>query len=190
MRWANEDQWANAVQSIASDFGIPSNLVLAIIAQESGFVPTASRQETAIGDVSAGLMQILYGTAKGEGYTGELGSPRLLSGLYDPSTNLHYGISYLASQYERTNGYIPETISAYNGGYRPNLGFGAPATKSLTLCLARDATGKCIKTRNVAVGEFGNKPYVDAVLSNYAYFESKNPTVVQEEPLPISQECR
>jgi hypothetical protein len=117
-------------------------------------------------------MQILYGTARGVGYTGPFGNARDLSGLFDPVTNIEYGTAYLAEQYRKAAGSEAGAASAYNGGWRPQYGFGLPATKTVTLCLVRDPAGNCLKTRTVQPGEYGNKPYVDAVLANLDYFRS------------------
>ena len=173
-RWANEARWDDIIKDAASRHGVPYPLVQAVIGRESQFNPAAWRAEPAIGDGSAGLMQILLGTARGEGYTGPLGDSRSLTGLFDPATNIEYGTAYLARQYGRAGGDEAGAVSAYNGGWRPELGFGRPATKPLRLCLARSQTeGQCIKWRDVKPGEYGNQPHVDAVLSNLAYFEAK-----------------
>ncbi len=180
-RWLNEDAYDGIIRPIASEYGVPVALIKAIIAKESGFRPAAYRAEVAINDASRGLMQILLGTAKGEGYGGVGGDASKLTGLFDPATNIEYGTSYLASRLRTTGGDVRGAISAYNGGYRPELGFGKVATKPLRLCLARDNAGNCIQYRNVAVGEYGNQPYVNDVLANLAYFESKErtpPTVI------------
>lgn len=187
-RWANEHTWDTAIQSASVRFGVPVALIKAIIGQESAFRPTAYRAEPAIGDASIGLMQILYATAKGEGYTGPVGSATGLTGLYDPATNVMYGTSYLATCLARANGLIPAAISMYNGGYRPELGFGAPAPKRVVVCLRRDNTGKCIESKTVEAGQFANQSYINAVLSNIAYFESQAqspPTVVGDVSPPL-----
>jgi hypothetical protein len=178
-RWANETKWDAVINDVAEHYGVPSDLVRAIIATESQFIPSAVRQEAK--DASAGLMQILLGTARGEGYDGALGAPGALSGLFDPVTNLTYGTSYLAHQYHTAGGSIPRTASAYNGGYRPDLGFGSPATHAMTICLQKDTTGKCVKTRSVKQGEFSNQPYVDAVLANMDYFQKKRAPILSGE---------
>lgn len=176
MRWANEEKWDALIESAASRFQVPADLVRAIIAVESQFNPAAYRIETAQNDQSSGLMQILLNTARGEGYNGPLGEPGSLTGIFNPSMNIVFGTSYLAGQYERAGGDVEATASAYNGGWNPSLGFGAKATRPVTVCLARDRNGKCIKVRNVPVGEYGNQPYVDAVLRNLAYFHGKQRT--------------
>ncbi len=150
----------------ATAHGLPVSLVLAIMSQESGFRASAYRAEPKINDGSHGLMQLLYRTADSLGYRGPVGEASKLSGLYDPATNIELGAKLLAANL-RLAGDIGGAISAYNGGYRPNLGFGKPAMKALTVCLARDqVTGKCIRSRDVPAGE----PYVTAVLSRmHAY---------------------
>jgi hypothetical protein len=184
-RWANEHTWDAAIQSASVRYGVPVSLIKAIIGQESAFRPTAFRAEPAISDASIGLMQILLATARGEGYTGANGIAAGLTGLYDPATNIQYGTSYLATCLARTNGVIPSAISAYNGGFRPDIGFGAPAPKRTIVCLRRDSAGKCIESRTVEPGQYANQPYVNAVLNNIAYFESQSgepPSVVATSP--------
>ena len=172
-RWANEDLWAGVIAGAAARHGIPVALLNAVIAVESGFRPDAYRPEVAIGDGSAGLTQILLGTARGEGYAGVLGEGGNLTGLFDPATNIEYGASYLARQYTRASGDIRGAASAYNGGWRPSLGFGVPATVPLTVVLARDALGNVLRRATVQPGQYGNQSYVDAVMGNYDYFAKK-----------------
>lgn len=165
MRWANEDRWLADITEIANRHGVPVPMVLAIIAVESGFRPDAFRQEA--NDASYGLMQILTGTAHGVGFSGEP------SELLDPVTNIEYGTAYLAEQWDRAGGDPAAAASAYNGGWRPDIGFGARATRPLTICLMRDTAGNCVKTHNVQPGEFSNQSYADAVLANLQYFQAK-----------------
>ena len=60
---------------------------------------------------------------------------------------------------------------------------GYRATAPITVCLARNPAGTCIQSRSVAVGEFGNQPYVDKVHSYFEYF-LRNPVVVTPPPGP------
>jgi Transglycosylase SLT domain len=174
--WSKENAFDGAVNAAASRFNVPSALIKAFIGAESSFDPNAFRPEVAINDASIGLMQILYGTARGEGYTGQM------SGLYDPATNIYYGTSYLAEQLGRAGGNVASAISAYNGGWRPDIGFGAPATRALRICLRKDTSGNCVEWRNVPVGEYSNQPYVNKVLGFYNYFRTKTPATL---PAPI-----
>lgn len=168
-RFIHEADYVNYVNAEASSQGVPVALVNAIIGAESAFIASAHRPEPQINDASWGLMQLLYRTARGLGYSGDP------SGLLDPSTNIHFGTMLLAQLLSRTNGDIAATASAYNGGYRPRLAFGAKATSTLTVCLAHDpTTGECIRSRTVSPGEYANQQYVDRVMSNYRYFLSQS----------------
>src|SRR3954468_198549 len=97
-RWANEDAYDGIIRPIAAEYNVPVALIKAMIAQESGFRPNAYRAEVAANDASRGLMQLLLATARGEGYDGNAGDATQLTGLFNPSTNIEYGTSYLASQ--------------------------------------------------------------------------------------------
>lgn len=171
-RWASENAFDAQVSMAARNFVVPPELIKAIIAQESRFNPRAERVEAAISDKSVGLMQILYSTAKGEGYSGPIGTAAALDGLYEPLTNITYGTSYLQSMLQYTGGNVAAAISAYNGGWRPDIGFGAVATRPMVICLRRDSQGRCVETKNVGVGQYSNQDYVNKVLQNYDYFRS------------------
>lgn len=97
-------------------FGLDVGDVLAFIAVESAFKPTAYRWEPLKLDASYGLMQIMYKTAQWLGYPG---APE---GLYDPETNIYWGMRYIAycrdylSQRMGRDPSWDELASAYNGG--------------------------------------------------------------------------
>lgn len=137
-RWSGQDAFAAEIGAAAQGYGIPLHVAYGLIAQESGFNPNA------IGDAgkSFGLVQIQLRTAQGLGYTGSS------TGLLDPATNVQLGMKYLRGQLDRA-GTIPAALSAYNGGYRPISGYGAPR----------------------ADGTFANQAYVNGVLDKAAYFE-------------------
>lgn len=164
---ANVERWRPYVEDALARNGnpFPASFALAIIQAESGGIPSAYRGEASIGDASIGLMQLLLGTAKSLGYSGGAGDATSGTGLYDPATNIGLGVTFLANLY-RTLGNLPGVASAYNGGIRANLGFGRPfpGPGTVTVCLARDATGKCISSRTVNPGEYGNAPYVNTVM--------------------------
>lgn len=178
--WAHENDYDAVIAPIARAHAVPLELVKGLIGQESQFNPNAYRFEplspttTADDDASRGLMQVLYATARGEGYTGTA------TGLFEVAPNIEFGVRYLRRQLDRSRGDVAAAISAYNGGYRPDLAFGARATKPLTICLRRDAAGKCAEYRNVAVGEFANQPYVDSVLTNVRYFAVQHARSLQD----------
>ena len=168
------------IQAASVKYRVPVPLIKAVIAQESNFNPRAYRGEAKLGDASRGLMQMLHSTARNLGYTGPAGDDaRKTGGMYDPATAIEYGTKFLAGLLTRTGGKIPEAISAYNGGFRPELGFGARATKQVTVCLARDGQGKCIRTFTAKPGMFGNQPHVDKVMG---YLKRYSPPSAAPDP--------
>jgi len=182
-QWKRENDFDAIINPVALKYNIEPAFLKAVIAQESRFNPAASRSEPQLHDASAGLMQILYSTAKDKGYRGTFGSPADLTGLFDPAINVEFGARYLRDCLARTSAHA-NAASMYNGGYRPNLGFGERATRQVTICLARDSNKKCIKSRTVLPGEFANQEYVFNVLANYAYFKALEPGTVP--PPPVS----
>lgn len=196
MRFARENDFdalvVNAVNSARNVFGPwPGGLtqqqaiaaVKAIIAKESAFNPAATRGEPQAGDASIGLMQVLYSTARKElGYPGEVGDPARLTGLYAPATNLYVGAKYLWLQLRRTGGDLEAAFSAYNGGFRPALGFGARRMANTPrVCLqwkataptdpkARNIDRDCNMVGSTAAGTFSNQRYVTVARSYYDYF--------------------
>lgn len=171
MEWTRDPrEFESAVSDSVRVFPIvPPALVFAVIGAESRFDPRARRGEPHIGDASHGLMQLLERTARSLGYHGTTES------LYIPAINIYYGAKLLSENLTRTSGRIEEAVSAYNGGFRPELGFGSRATKPVTVCLERNADGSCKRTRNVQPGEFGNQAYVDRVMKLYESFLESPP---------------
>ena len=97
--------------------------VLAIVQIESGFDPEEKRFEAHVktpatpnGDVSIGLMQVLYSTALDRGH---LGGP---AALFDPVVNVRMGMRQLLWSHEFLTARlgrapsIPEWIGSYNAG--------------------------------------------------------------------------
>ena len=117
--------------------GIPTELVLAIIHQESGGNPNSKRFEPAYlqkysGDTkfkeihittglspqdiatSYGLMQIMPMTAWG--YLSSYDkTPNLIKVLTDPSSNIRYCTSFLKTLISKNNGDLALAIKSYNG---------------------------------------------------------------------------
>ena len=58
-----------------------------------------------------GLMQIKLETARGLGYTGSR------QALYNPETNIQWGMKYLAGAHKLGNGTTCGTILRYNAGH-------------------------------------------------------------------------
>ena len=90
----------------AAQNGVPLELAHAVIRKESRHNPRATGRGT------IGLMQIKPATARGIGYRGSA------QGLYDPDTNLTWGMRYLGRAYELAGGDICGTVLRYQGGHR------------------------------------------------------------------------
>jgi soluble lytic murein transglycosylase-like protein len=90
----------------ASAYGVPVSLARAVIHVESNYRPNITGSA---GEV--GLMQIKPATARMLGYNGSV------KGLYDPETNIKYGMKYLAMAQELGNGTTCGTILKYNAGH-------------------------------------------------------------------------
>jgi soluble lytic murein transglycosylase-like protein len=86
--------------------GVPLNLAKAVIRIESNFNPNA---RGGVGEI--GLMQLRYNTARGVGYRG---SKRA---LYNPETNIRYGMKYLGQARKLAGGSLCGTILKYNAGH-------------------------------------------------------------------------
>lgn len=151
-RWARERDYDGIVANAAGSFGVPASLIKAVIAAESGFKPDAVRVESdpksdwpagVTSDASRGLMQLLCWRARELGYQGSC------DGLFEPHVNIMLGTRLLSLNYARTGAW-PNAISAYNGGVRPELGFGA----------------------RMPNGKFRNESYVDRVMTYWDYFEA------------------
>jgi soluble lytic murein transglycosylase-like protein len=90
----------------ASAEGVPPELAEAVVKVESNFNPRARGRA---GEV--GLMQIKPATARAIGYRGTT------KALYDPETNLAWGMRYLATAYQLAGGDTCGAILRYNGGH-------------------------------------------------------------------------
>lgn len=94
------------VQHYAAKHGVPRDLAHGVVMVESRYRAKATGRGGYIG-----LMQIGYRTAKGMGYSGSR------QGLYNPSTNLDYGMRYLGEAYRQAGGDYCRTVSKYQGGH-------------------------------------------------------------------------
>ncbi len=95
----------------AEAYGLPAELVKAIITVESSWHRDARNGS------SVGLMQITPGTANALGYKG---ATKL---LFDPETNIAFGVRYLAQAYALADGDLCGTVTRYQSGLtatRPN----------------------------------------------------------------------
>lgn len=173
-RWVKEHAYEDAIAAAHRAFPfIPVNVIKAVIATESSFNERAYLEEAG-GDGSVGLMQIRPSTAGDYGYHGSKAN------LFVPAVNIFYGTAHLAKlakvvpMIRTTSGdtydYLA-AVSAYNGGYRPSLGFGVRVTKPTTVCLRRDPkTGVCVRQFIAGPGQFGNQEHVDRFHAAWRYF--------------------
>lgn len=150
MLFAHEGDFDEPVNTAGAAWDVEPALIKAIIGAESEFNPNAYRQEPRINDASYGLMQLLYNTAKGMGYTGST------SGLFDSTTNIRLGTRYLADLIKTADrrGYgVDSAISAYNAGFSAQ----------------RPGDGK--RTTNDPSSPFINQGYVDKVIRFANYYQ-------------------
>ncbi len=97
---------AELVDREARANGVPVALARAVVRIESNWkVQTTGRA----GEV--GLMQIKHQTARGMGYKGSRAK------LYEPATNIRWGMRYLAGAYRLAGGDTCGTVMRYQGGH-------------------------------------------------------------------------
>ncbi|MEJ8474678.1 lytic transglycosylase domain-containing protein [Roseibium algae] len=103
---ARRSSYASMIKTAARKHGVPLKIAKAVVQVESNFNP---RARGSAGEV--GLMQIKPATARGMGYRGSTRA------LYDPKTNLEWGMKYLAGAHQRASGDVCGTILRYNAGH-------------------------------------------------------------------------
>ena len=86
--------------------GVPIKLAMAVVQVESNYRANARGRAGEIG-----LMQIMPRTARGIGYRGKM------SNLYNPATNLRYGMKYLGKAYRLGGRSTCGAILKYNAGH-------------------------------------------------------------------------
>lgn len=99
-------QYSHIIDRYAKTYGVPTSLAHAVVRHESNFQPNVRGRAGEIG-----LMQIKLSTARGLGYSGSA------KGLYEPSTNVQYGMKYLAMAQKLGGGSTCGTILKYNAGH-------------------------------------------------------------------------
>ncbi|MGH6760000.1 MAG: lytic transglycosylase domain-containing protein [Phyllobacterium sp.] len=100
------NQFSSIIKHYASTYGVPVKLAHAVVRVESNFRPNVTG-----GAGEIGLMQIKLSTARGLGYTGSA------KALYNPETNIRYGMKYLAGAHKLGDGSTCGTILKYNAGH-------------------------------------------------------------------------
>lgn len=89
------------VGEVAARYGVPKNLVMAVIAVESQFDPLAISSRGAVG-----LMQLMPETAQILG----------VSDPFDPRENIEGGVRHLRDLMDRFDNNLPLALAAYNAG--------------------------------------------------------------------------
>ncbi len=98
--------YAGIIAKHAKANGVPVALAHAVVTIESRY---RAKVTGAAGEV--GLMQIKPATARGMGYKGST------KALYNPDTNIKWGMRYLAGAVKRGGGTTCGTILKYNAGH-------------------------------------------------------------------------
>lgn len=99
-------QYGAIIARYAATYGVPVSLAHAVIRIESNYRPGARGRA---GEV--GLMQIKPATARGLGYSGSV------KALYNPDTNIRWGMKYLGMAHKLSGGTTCGTILKYNAGH-------------------------------------------------------------------------
>jgi soluble lytic murein transglycosylase-like protein len=103
---AGGGQYSAIIARYAASYGVPVSLAKAVIKIESNYRPNMVG-----GAGEIGLMQIKPATARMMGYTGSA------KGLFDPDTNIKFGMKYLAMAQGLGGGTTCGTILKYNAGH-------------------------------------------------------------------------
>ena len=102
----SQERYRLIIARYALENGISIDLAHAVVTVESNYKPYS---RGSAGEV--GLMQIKPATAKLMGYKGSS------TGLFDPETNIKYGMKYLAAAHTLGGGETCDTILKYNAGH-------------------------------------------------------------------------
>jgi soluble lytic murein transglycosylase-like protein len=102
----SEASLRDMVRREAAKVGMPAEVAEAVADVESGFNPKAVG---GVGEI--GLMQVLPSTARMLGFREPL--PR----LFDPETNVRYGVRYLGEAWRKTGEDICGTVMKYRAGH-------------------------------------------------------------------------
>ncbi|OBZ19133.1 lytic transglycosylase [Bacillus sp. FJAT-27264] len=89
------------IQTASAKYGVPVDLIKAVIDTESSFNPNVVSSAGA-----KGLMQLMDGTASGLG----------VSNPFDPAQSIDGGVRYLSYQLQRFGGEEKMALAAYNAG--------------------------------------------------------------------------
>lgn len=153
---------------------VPAAFVHRVVKRESNYNARAK------GGSALGLMQIKHATARGLGYSGDA------AGLYDPDTNLKYGIAYLAGAYRAAQGDLEQAYRYYNRGYyyvAKRLGIEADVPQETTTTVAAASTAKSANGFDGLFALRGSAPTAGTPALAYAAATTA-PADAVEVPLP------
>jgi soluble lytic murein transglycosylase-like protein len=102
---ATRNSVQDMIKASAPGFGVPTWFAMKIAQVESGYNPQVTGSAGEIG-----VFQLKCQTARGIGYTGSC------SGLYNPATNVQYGLKYLSMAVKSSHGNLKLAASKHNGG--------------------------------------------------------------------------
>ena len=102
---ATRDNVIALIKAEAPRSGVPAWFALKIAKVESGYNPLVTG---AAGEI--GVFQMKCQTAHGIGYSGSC------SGLYNPATNVHWGLRHLSMAVKASRGNLRLAASMHNGG--------------------------------------------------------------------------
>lgn len=102
---ATRDNVVSLIKAEAPRSGVPTWFALKIAKVESGYNPLVTGGEGEIG-----VFQMKCQTARGIGYSGSC------SGLYNPATNVHWGLRHLSMAVKASRGNLRLAASMHNGG--------------------------------------------------------------------------
>lgn len=100
-------EYRESIELMSAEYGVPPELVFAMVRNESRFDPNARSRVGAVG-----LMQLMPDTA--EEISKKLGYE--VYDLTDPGTNIRFGCYYLAYLYRNTGRNWRNAVAAYNCG--------------------------------------------------------------------------
>jgi len=106
---ARVDRYWPFINELGQGHKVAQSWIQAIIHEESGGNPVATRDEPRLRDASYGLMQVLCRTARGLGFSGPCAQ------LLDPRRNIAYGTRFfhdLLARYAEPGA----ALAHYNGG--------------------------------------------------------------------------
>jgi soluble lytic murein transglycosylase-like protein len=153
----NPQAFAALIATHAAANGIPVELAHAVVRHESNFNPRVTGRAGEIG-----LMQIKLQTARGMGYRGTR------QGLYDPATNIKWGMIYLGQARRLAGGSECGTLSRYNGGL---------ATKRIIKSYCRGVMARVPASSRAMIAKAPVKPALDRVRVAAASATGKEPSL-------------